>query len=151
VSLPGHFIVRLTRHGASRLLDPFNGGVVIGEADCHALVRRMHGPDAGLDPADLRAVTTPEIVARMLANLKGIHTSRGDWPRALRTAEDLVALRPRALGEVRDRGVIHGKLGDVRAAIHDWERYLRGAPEAADAAEVRQNLRALRQSLAVLN
>jgi len=151
VGLPGHFIVRLTRQGAARLLDPFNGGVVIGEADCHALVRRVRGPDAGFDAAYLRPVTTPEIVARMLANLKAIYTGRGDWPPALRTVECLVALRPEALGEVRDRGSIHGKLGHARAAVRDWERYLRAAPEAADADDVRQRLRALRQSLGVLN
>jgi regulator of sirC expression with transglutaminase-like and TPR domain len=151
VGLPGHFIVRLTRQGAVRLLDPFHGGGVIGEADCHALVRQMRGPDAPFDEAWLRPVTTPEIVARMLANLKAIYARRGDWPHALRTVECLVALRPEAPGEVRDRGTIHGKLGDARAAIRDWERYLRTAPEAADADDVRQRLRALRQSLGVLN
>jgi len=151
VGLPGHFIVRLTRHGAARLLDPFNGGVVIGEADCHALLRRALGPDATPDPAHLRAVTAAEIVLRMLANLKVIYTRRADWARALRTVEARVALQPEAPDEVRDRGAIHAKLGDVRAAIRDWERYLRAAPEAGDAADVRGNLRTLRQSLAVLN
>ena len=151
VGLPGHFIVRLTRQGAVRLLDPFHGGEVIGEADCHALVRQMRGPDAPFDEAWLRPVTTPEIVARILANLKAIYARRGDWSPALRTVECLVALRPEAPGEVRDRGTIRGKLGDARAAIRDWERYLRAAPEAADADDVRQRLRALRQSLGVLN
>jgi regulator of sirC expression with transglutaminase-like and TPR domain len=62
-----------------------------------------------------------------------------------------VALRPDAPGEVRDRGAVHAKLGDRRAAIRDWERYLTAAPEASDAAEVRHHLRAARQALAVLN
>jgi regulator of sirC expression with transglutaminase-like and TPR domain len=96
-------------------------------------------------------VTTVEIVARMLTNLKAVYAGAQDWPRALRTAECLVALRPQALGEVRDRGAVHAKLGDPRAAIRDWERYLTGAPEASDAADVKRQLRALRQSLAVLN
>jgi regulator of sirC expression with transglutaminase-like and TPR domain len=151
VGLPGHFVVRLTRHRAARLLDPFNGGAVIGEADCHALVRRVHGPDAPFDPAYLRGVGTVEIVARMLANLKGTYTGRADWTRALRTVECLVALRPGALGEVRDRGAIRAKLGDTRGAVRDLEAYLRGKPDAADAGDVRQSLRALRQSLGVLN
>jgi regulator of sirC expression with transglutaminase-like and TPR domain len=151
VGLPGHFIVRLTRQGAVRLLDPFHGGAVIGEADCHALVRQARGPDAPFDEAWLRPVTTPEIVVRMLANLKAIYARRGDWPPALRAVECLVTLRPEAPGEVRDRGSIHARLGDARAAIRDWERYLRAAPQAADADDVRQRLRALRQSLGVLN
>ena len=151
VGLPGHFVVRLRRHRAARLLDPFNGGTVIGEADCHALVRRVHGPDARFDPAFLRDVGTVDVVARMLANLKGVYAGRADWTRALRTVECLVALRPEAPGEVRDRGVIRTKLGDVTGAVRDLESYLRAAPGAADADDVRQRLRALRQSLGVLN
>jgi regulator of sirC expression with transglutaminase-like and TPR domain len=151
VGLPGHFVARLERHGAARLLDPFNGGAGLTEPDCQALVARVQGRSHPLDPAWLRPVGTREIVARMLGNLKAIYTSRGDWPRALRAVEALVALRPDALGEVRDRGAVHARLGDARAAIRDWEAYLVGAAGAPDAAEVRQSLRALRQSLAVLN
>ena len=151
VGLPGHFVARLERQGATRLLDPFNGGAGLTETDCQALVARVQGRSGLLDPAWLRPVGTREIVARMLGNLKAIYTSRGDWPRALRTVESLVALRPDALTEVRDRGAVHARLGDARAAIRDWEAYLLRAAGAPDAADVRQNLRALRQSLAVLN
>jgi regulator of sirC expression with transglutaminase-like and TPR domain len=151
VGLPGHFIVRVERAGEARLVDPFHGGTLLDESDCHALVQRMLRREVPFDPAWLRMVTTVEIVARMLANLKAVHVRASDWPRALRIAECLVALRPAALGEVRDRGTVHARLGDSRAAIRDWERYLKSAPEASDAAEVQRQLRALRQSLAVLN
>jgi regulator of sirC expression with transglutaminase-like and TPR domain len=151
VGLPGHFVVRVERAGDARLVDPFHGGTPLDESDCHALVEQVLGRQVPFDPAWLRPVTTVEIVARMLANLKGVYVGTRDWPRALRTAECLVALRPGALGEVRDRGTVHARLGDPRAAIRDWESYLTGAPEASDAAEVRRQLRAARQSLAVLN
>jgi regulator of sirC expression with transglutaminase-like and TPR domain len=151
VGLPGHFVVRVERAGEARLVDPFHGGTLLGESDCHALVQRVLDREVPFDPAWLRTVTTVEIVARMLTNLKAVYVRASDWPRVLRIAECLVALRPAALGEVRDRGTVHARLGDSRAAIRDWERYLRGAPEASDAAEVQRQLRALRQSLAVLN
>jgi regulator of sirC expression with transglutaminase-like and TPR domain len=151
IGLPGHFVVRVERGAGARLVDPFHGGTLLDERDCQALVQRMLGRAVPFDPAWLRPVTTVEIVARMLTNLKAVYAGAQDWPRALRTAECLVALRPQALGEVRDRGAVHAKLGDPRAAIRDWERYLTGAPEASDAADVKRQLRALRQSLAVLN
>jgi len=151
VGLPGHFVVRLERGGAERLLDPFNGGAPLTEVDCHALMRRVYGTNVAFDPACLRAVTTREIVARMLANLKGIYTKQGDWARALRTVERILAVQPDAAGELRDRGEIHARLGDTRAAIHDWEAYLQRAPHAPDAERVRENLRAVRQALAILN
>ncbi len=151
VGLPGHFIVRAERHGTHRLLDPFDRGAALAAADCQALVQRVHGAHVRFDPAYLRPVTTREIVTRMLANLKGIYTSLGDWSRALRTIERLLALAPAALAEVRDRGTVHARLGNARAAIRDWEAYLAGDPPAGDAERVRQDLRALRQALAVLN
>jgi regulator of sirC expression with transglutaminase-like and TPR domain len=151
VGLPGHFVVRLERWGVVRLLDPFDGGTVLSEADCHARVARVHGHEVAFDPRWLRPVTTAEIVARMLTNLKGIHTTRGDWIRALRIVDCLVALRPDAVTEVRDRGTLHARRGDPRAAIRDWETYLRAAADAPDVDDVRRELRALRQSLAALN
>lgn len=151
IGLPGHFVVRAERRGADRLLDPFDGGAVLAEADCEALVRRVHGADIPFDPGWLRPVTTCEIVTRMLANLRGIYTARGDWARALRILDRMLALAPDTPGLLRDRGFAHARSGNPRAAVRDWEAYLAGAPEAADAEHVRQNLRALRQALAVLN
>jgi regulator of sirC expression with transglutaminase-like and TPR domain len=151
VGLPGHFVVRLDRHGAERLLDPFDRGARLAEADCRALLQRVYQADVPLDPAWLRPVSTQQIVTRMLANLKGAYLALGDWTRALRTVERMLAVAPGALGELRDRGTLQARRGDTQAAIRDWEAYLLAAPETADADHVRQNLRALRQAVAVLN
>lgn len=115
VGLPGHFVVRLERAGVERLLDPFNGGAPLTDIDCHALMRRVYGEDVRWDPAHLRSVTTREVVVRMLANLKGIYTKQGDWARALPIVERILAVQPDAVGELRDRGGIHARLGDTRA------------------------------------
>ncbi len=66
VSAPAHFIVRDQADGT--YFDPFEGGRPIGLED---RVRRY-----GLAPLD--PVGTYAIVARMLGNLKGIYTQRGD-------------------------------------------------------------------------
>ncbi|MGH7320529.1 MAG: SirB1 family protein [Candidatus Rokuibacteriota bacterium] len=151
IGLPGHFVVRMERHGVSRLLDPFNGGVTLTEADCDGLVRRVSGQEVALEPAHLAPVTTRTILTRMLGNLKGIYLARGDWRRALQAVERILLLRPDALSQVRDRGLIHANLGAATAAIRDWETYLQGVPRAADADQIRGRLRAVRQALAVLN
>ncbi|HEV8309337.1 MAG TPA: tetratricopeptide repeat protein [Methylomirabilota bacterium] len=151
IGLPGHFVVRLEHQGEAKLLDPFHRGRSLTHADCHALVQRVSGAGVPFDPGYLRPVTTREIVVRMFRNLKGIYLARGDWARALRAVEPICLLAPEALAERRDRGTIHAKLGESRAAIRDWEAYLQGEPGASDAEQVRQNLRALRQALAVLN
>jgi regulator of sirC expression with transglutaminase-like and TPR domain len=151
IGLPGHFIVRLERHGTARLLDPFDAGTLLGEGDCHDLIRRVRGADVPFDPAYLAPVTTRQILARMLLNLKGIYTRLRDWPRVLRTVDRLLVLSPGALGELRDRGLVQAQMGDRLRAIRDLERYLHDAPDAPDAAEVRDRLRALRLAQASLN
>jgi regulator of sirC expression with transglutaminase-like and TPR domain len=47
--------------------------------------------------------------------------------------------------------MLHARLGRAPAAVQDWEAYLQRAPDAPDAAVVRDRLRALRQALASRN
>jgi regulator of sirC expression with transglutaminase-like and TPR domain len=151
IGLPGHFVVRVERGGRSRLLDPFDGGRRLAEADCEALIRRVHGPAARLRPEHLRPVSTREVLVRMLSNLKGVYTALGDWERALAAVDRLLLLAPGALGERRDRGALLVRLGRRAEAAGEWEAYIRQAPEASDVEVVRGRLRALRQALGSLN
>ena len=151
VGLPGHFVVRLERGETVRLLDPFNGGRPLDEADCRRLVERLGGGRLRFEPAHLRAVSARAILIRMLANLKGVYTALGDWRRARGAVDRILLLAPEAVGELRDRGLLSARLGEPVAAIGDWEAYLRRVPDAKDAATVRRHLRALRQAQAALN
>jgi regulator of sirC expression with transglutaminase-like and TPR domain len=151
VGLPGHFVVRVERRGHHRLLDPFHGGRLLDRAACEALVAELR-PGAGpLDPRWLSPVSTRQILVRMLNNLKGVYATLGDWARALAASERILLLVPDALEELRDRGMLHARLGQAPAAVRDWDAYLQRAPQARDAAVVRDRLRALRQALASRN
>jgi regulator of sirC expression with transglutaminase-like and TPR domain len=151
VGLPGHFVVRVERRGHHRLLDPFHSGRLLDRAACEALVADLR-PGAGpLDPRWLAPVSTRQILVRMLNNLKGVYTTLGDWKRALAASERILLLVPDALGELRDRGLLHARLGQTAAEVRDWEAYLQHAPEARDSTVVRDRLRALRQALASRN
>jgi len=151
VGLPGHFVVRAERRGRHRLLDPFHGGGLLDRAACEALVARVRPGGGPLDPRWLAPVTTRQIFIRMLSNLKAVYSTLGDWARALAAVERILLLAPEALGELRDRGTLHARLGQGPAAVRDWEAYLERAPEAADAIPVKGRLQALRQALASLN
>jgi regulator of sirC expression with transglutaminase-like and TPR domain len=151
VGLPGHFIVRAVRRGRDRLLDPFHGGKFLDRVGCEALLARVRPGGVPLHPRWLAPVTTRQILVRMLSNLKATYSALGDWARALAAADRIVLLLPDALEEVRDRGTLHARLGQGHAAARDWEAYLRGAPEAPDAGQVKGRLLALRQALSALN
>ena len=77
VSMPGHFLVRLAGEPPI-LLDPFEGGRLLSEAECVARFRAVQGPAAPFDPGYLEPVGTMAIVARMLNNLRGVHLQRQD-------------------------------------------------------------------------
>lgn len=89
VGMPGHFLVRHDADGA--LVDPFQGGRVLRTADCAALYRAQHGPNAPFGP-HLLATTGPRaILVRMLANLRAIYLAAGNawaagWVYELRAA-----------------------------------------------------------------
>jgi len=151
VGLPGHFVARVERRGRHRLVDPFHGGALLEPADCEALVARLRPGSGPLDPRWLEPVTTRQIFVRMLANLKAVYSTLGDWPRALGASERIVLLAPDAPEEIRDRGTLRARVGQSMAAVRDWEAYLQRAPEAPDAALVKGRLRALRQALAASN
>ena len=77
VSMPGHFLVRLAGEPPI-LLDPFEGGRLLSEAECVARFHAVQGPAAPFDPGYLEPVGTIAILARMLNNLRTIHLQRQD-------------------------------------------------------------------------
>lgn len=151
VGLPGHFVVQYQQDAEPFFIDPFNRGAVLDASDCEALVARATGRAIELQPEHFRPVGKRQILARMLLNLKGIWLGREEWGRALAVIERLLAIEPSASGEVRDRGIVHARLGAWAEAARDLETYLRARPEAPDAESVRHHLRAIRQTLASRN
>ncbi|HLI28916.1 MAG TPA: transglutaminase-like domain-containing protein [Chloroflexota bacterium] len=140
VGMPGHFLVGYYPPGAPpQYIDVFAGGLVLDQAACAARLRAQFG---GFAPRDehFAPVSKRQILARMLTNLKHIYAERGDWQRALAAIERLLLVQPGALGELRDRGLVHLRRGDLRAARRDLRRYLELAPQAPDAAAIEQEL-----------
>ncbi len=149
VSFPGHFLVKLhmntgKQHGEV-VIDPLNGRSLSRDEldDMLAPYKRNHGLQDDFDvPLGLflQAAPARDVVARMLRNLKEIHRSAQDWPRALKVMERLVVLLPQAWEEQRDRGLAHARLGALDAAARDFSAYLQHAGDAADRGDVAARL-----------
>ena len=100
----------------------------------------------------LGAASNKEVLGRMLRNLKGIYVERADWLRALSASERVIALLPDDAGEeYRDRAGIYLKLECIRAALGDFNTYLRQCPGAADAETVTAQIAELAPRVARLN
>lgn len=147
IGLPGHFIVKQLHPMGDVLVDPFNGGAILSPDGCARKVKEIYGGNLEFQPHMLGAVTKKQILSRTIHNLKTIYSAGRDYQRALSMVELLVVLAPWDLDEIRDRGMLRYRLGDLAGALADLECYLTYCPEAADVELVRGNARVIRRML----
>ena len=76
----------------------------------------------------------------MLTNLKMIYLKQRNVPKALEAINRILLIYPEAVGEWRDRGLLHYQQGHLDQAFLDLERYLYESPDANDAYEIRRVL-----------
>src|SRR5262249_38683713 len=129
INFPGHFLVRCpARRGLAYaedlIVDAFHGGALLSHDACLDLLRRRAGDDAVLAARSLARAAKPQILARMLVNLKRIYVRMHSYPQARDVTELLLAADPSALNELRDRGLLAYHLNDFSAALRDLQRYL---------------------------
>jgi regulator of sirC expression with transglutaminase-like and TPR domain len=151
VGFPGHFLVRLApppgdpsgERNEPVIVDPFHNGRLLDEGALSQLLRRAN-VRAPLSSEMLEPARTRHVVARMLMNLRGIYTSRGDGPRLLLTLDRLIDLLPDLSSELVERAKLYEGLGAPAAALADYERYLQVEPDGSDAAAAKQAIKRLR-------
>jgi regulator of sirC expression with transglutaminase-like and TPR domain len=162
VNFPGHFLVRcpeLTSRGSdSLIIDPFHAGALLSEHDCRVLLQRHVGLEVAFDKSLLAPATRPQIVVRMLLNLKRIYVNMRSFPQARIVTELLLATTPSALSELRDRGLLAYHLNDVTGALRDLQTYLRLVSMSEMDKEAREehdqiweHVKTLRRRVAALN
>jgi len=124
VGMPAHFIVRLMDADPPLFIDSFHRGKILQEEDCRVLLSQVTGGKLEMQPEYLRPWSTPRILERMLRNLKAVYVQAPDYPRARRIVDLLLVLRPGAVDEIRDRGMLayHSLL--FEKAVEDLELYL---------------------------
>jgi len=159
VNFPGHFLMRCPEpdrpEPTALIVDPFNGGAVLSDADCLRLLKTHAGAEAMLEPGMLQPAGKHAILLRVLLNLKRAFVRMRSFEYARDVSELLVALDPSALTELRDRGLLASHLRDYSSALRDLEAWLAATAaqgdEVAEVKEVWDHVKALRKRLASLN
>lgn len=151
VGLPGHFILKYVENGEEFFLDPFHRGQLLTEAGCREIVEQMYKGQLEFRSEFLAAVTRKQILTRMLQNLKVIYSREQDHSKTLSVIERILLIQPDSVAEIRDRGLVQLGLQRYAQSLADLEEYLRLAPHAPDAAEIRERITQLRQKQARLN
>jgi regulator of sirC expression with transglutaminase-like and TPR domain len=162
VNFPGHFLVRCPdvngRGRAGLIIDPFHAGALLSEHDCRLLLQRHVGAEVAFHRSLLAPATRPQILVRMLLNLKRIYVHMRSFPQARVVTELLLAITPSALSELRDRGLLAYHLNDVTGALRDLQAYLKLASMSETDKEAREehqqiweHVKTLRRRVAALN
>ena len=136
VNFPGHFLVRFKGDAIDLLIDPYDGGAVRFEDEAQELLDRVYGGMVRVHDSFLKAATRREMLVRLLMNLKSLYLNARDHDKALAAVERILLIRPIAVGEIRDRGVILAQLGRKNEALEQLEAYLNMAPEAGDSQRI---------------
>ena len=163
VNFPGHFLMRCpARRGFAYsedlIIDAFHGGAILSEAACLELLRRNAGDEAVFDSNLQGHATKPQILGRMLLNLKRTYVRMYSFPQARDVTELLLAVNPSAPSELRDRGLLAYHLKDFSAALRDLQRYLQiaskatiGESERDEHEQIWEHVKTLRRHVASLN
>ena len=163
INFPGHFLLRCpARRGPpyteDLIIDAFHGGALLSVDACHELVRRHPGENALFESHLFSHATKPQILARMLLNLKRIYERMHSFPQARDVTDLLLAVDPSARHELRDRGLLSYHLKDFSAALRDLQAYLQlsasaslDEEERAEHARIWEHVKALRRRVATLN
>jgi regulator of sirC expression with transglutaminase-like and TPR domain len=100
----------------------------------------------------------PQILSRMLLNLKRLYVRMLSFPQARDITELLLAVDPAALTELRDRGLLAYHLKDFSGALRDLQSYLQlsASTSLAEAdrqehAQIWEHVKTLRKRVASLN
>jgi regulator of sirC expression with transglutaminase-like and TPR domain len=163
INFPGHFLLRCRArlglpYSEDLIIDAFHGGALLSEDACRELLRRHAGDEAVFDSRLLGRATKPQILARMLLNLKRVYVRLHSFPQARDVTELLLAVDPSAAHELRDRGLLAYNLKDFSSALRDLQAYLQIAPAAAldedergEHEEIWEHVKTLRRRVASLN
>ena len=110
------------------------------------------------DKSLLAPATRPQILVRMLLNLKRIYVHMRSFPQAREITEMLLGLNPSALSELRDRGLLAYHLNDLAMALRDLQTYLKLSrladlddDERKEHEQIWEHVKTLRRRVAALN
>jgi len=152
VGMPGHFMLKhYDVDGRSFFIDAFERGSVLSEEDCRHKIESIHAGQITLHPEFLLIVTRRQMLTRMLNNLRAIYLSRRDFRRAVQAVDLILVIYPRSPEDVKQRAALRYNLNDYKGALNDFEEYVKMAPDASDAEEIRQTALGLRRSMARMN
>ena len=129
IGFPSHVIIE---GGEELILDPFNRGKRLSVDDLQEILFRNYGEEVELIPEYLNEITTEQILIRILRNLKSSYAESYAYEKSIKCNTMILAISPNSPDEIRDMGIMEGKLLHHKRSIEYLNRYLELEPNAED-------------------
>ena len=144
IGFPSHVIVE---GGEELILDPFNNGKLLSEGDLQEILYRNYGDDVNFLPEYLVAITTEQILIRILRNLKTSYAESYAYDKAILCNKMILIISSESPEEIRDIGILEEKMSHYEKAIEFLNRYLQLDPNAEDADFILEFIRKIREKI----
>jgi regulator of sirC expression with transglutaminase-like and TPR domain len=152
VGMPGHFLLKhYDIDGQQTFIDAFHSGRLLTPYETQLRIREVYEGQFQSQPELMNPVGKRQILTRMLNNLRSIYISSRNFKKALTIVDLILAIHPRSPQDLRQRALLRYNEGMLRAAAEDLDEYVRIAPEASDAEEMRQTAVSIRRTIAMMN
>ena len=141
ILFPSHFLLRLRGSSDGDIfIDPYTGRL-LDLAGCRDLLSDLYGGSRRFRESLVAPGTKRQVLARLLQDLKFIYLRENNLRKAARTLELLTLLSPWDLEQLRERGLLYSRIGNVDAAAADLQAYLDHAPPGAMLEPIKETLR----------
>lgn len=152
VGMPGHFLLKhYGADGQERMIDCFNRGDILSAQDCQTRLDEIYSGDMKMRPEFLHPISRRQILTRMLNNLKTLYLSTRNFRKALPIADLILVIYPQSSEDLKQRALLRYSMGMHSLAAEDLDAYLKVAPKASDAEDIRQMALSIRRMLALMN
>jgi regulator of sirC expression with transglutaminase-like and TPR domain len=147
LAFPGHFLIRLSDGPERLILDPFHGGQVCGAGELRMLLKATAGRDSELLPEYYAPVSDRDVLLRLQNNLKARLLQAERYDQASAVIETMLMLGPDQAELWREAGMLHARLGNMRAALAALEQFVVRAPDGMARHQAAAMLQQLRSKL----
>ena len=116
LNTPGHVLVRIGDEAGPVLIDPFNGGTIVGADRLASLLSQVLGAEIRPGPEHLAAMSNRAMLVRLLINEASRAETAGDAERALTLYERMTTISPANSHVWWERARLERWLGDPAGA-----------------------------------
>lgn len=129
VGFPGHVLVK---YDNDTVLDPFNRGRLLAAGNLQKVLDRNFGGQVRFEQRFLDEISPRKILVRLARNLKNSYAHSYAYERALRCTDMVLAIEPDSPEDIRDKGILEGRMLNHDASLAYLNKYLEINPNADD-------------------